>query len=47
MKYFLVFHGSIKAASIAKHTKPTLAGYEVFCNYGLLHGPYEIQIRIF
>lgn len=47
MKYFLVFHGSIKAASIAKPTLPTLAGYVVFCNYGFLHGPHEILINIF
>lgn len=47
MKYFLVFHGSIKAASSAKPTIPTLAGYVVFCNYGFLHGPHEILINIF
>lgn len=46
MKYFLVFHGS-KAASIAKPTKLTLAGYVVFYNYGFLHGPYENLIKIF
>lgn len=43
MKYFLVFHWSIKA----KPTIPTLAGYVVFCNYGFLHGPHEILIKIF
>lgn len=30
MKYFLLFHESIKIAVIAKHTKPVLAGDVLF-----------------